>query len=113
MAEKKPIVFPNKASKDITPEPTNQTTFEAEKAQAVRELFVNSTTEQNRPSGEISAIDQMRRRTEEQMALKKQTGEIKYPELSETPTPMTRNDKEKADIMQKSEEQLRIRDEHP
>ena len=55
----------------------------------------------------------MRRRTEEQIRLKKEVGVVQEPALSETPPsrPLTRNEQEVNDIMKKAEEQMKLRDE--
>ena len=110
MSEKKTQVFPSRDTPQFTGKPAPS--FEEEKRAAVNEVYVNAETESNLPNQQIDATELMRQRTEQQMLIKKQFGKVEYPELAENQTPILRHDRERAEIISKSEAQMRVRDEH-
>jgi hypothetical protein len=110
--DKKPSVFPNKEQKEAADERAKQVAFEAEKAIATNEIYTNSMTPQDTPTGHISAVEMMRRRTEEQIKLKNQQGFVQDQSLAEKPQRPVMNNSEMDEIRRKSEEQIRLRDEN-
>jgi hypothetical protein len=81
--DKKPNVFPSKENKidtNFISEEEKKIKFEDEKKIVVNEIYTNSIVS----SGQLDALAVMRQRTEEQLRLKKQFGEVKDAKLSET-----------------------------
>jgi hypothetical protein len=106
----KPNVFPNKNEGS---EEDKKKQFEEEKLKAANEIYSASKAPSDTPIQHINAVEEMMRRTEEQIKLKKETGVVIDPSLSETPSkrPLTRNEVEVAEIMKRAEEQIKVRDE--
>lgn len=110
--DKKPSVFPNKEQKEAADERAKQVAFEAEKAMATNEVYTNSMHPKDTPVGHVSAVEMMRRRTEEQLRLKNQQGFVQDPSLAEVPQRPVINNSEMDEIRRRSEEQIRLRDEN-
>jgi len=110
--DKKPSVFPNKEQKEAADERAKQAAFEAEKAMATNEVYTNSMHPQDTPAGHVSAVEMMRRRTEEQLKLKNQQGFVQDPSLAEVSQRPVMNNSEMDEIRRRSEEQIRLRDEN-
>lgn len=111
--DKKPNVFPTKEQREAADERAKQAAFEAEKMAVTGEIYMNSMTPQDTPAGHADAVEQMRRRTEQQVNMHNQQGVVQDPSLAETPPPraLTKYEQEVLEIRKKSEEQMRIRDE--
>jgi hypothetical protein len=112
MSDNKPNVFPNKEQREQSDDRAKQAAFEAEKAMATNEIYTNSMIPSDTPDGHKNAVEMMRRRTEEQLMLKKQAGVVKDSSLSETPQRPTISYSEMDEIRRRSEEQIRLRDEN-
>jgi len=112
--ERKPNVIPSREQRDAADERAKIAAFEAEKAKATQEIYVNSTTPDDTPNGHVDAVEAMRRRTEQQLAMRQQNGVVQDPSLAEKPAPraLTKQEQEMLDIRKRAEEQMRIRDEH-
>jgi hypothetical protein len=112
--DKKPNVFPSKEQKESIDESAKQAAFEAEKMAETQQIYLNSMSPQDTPSGHSDAVEMMRRRTEQQLNMNKQQGMVKDQSLSETPAPipLTRQEQEILEIRKRAEEQIKIRDEH-
>jgi hypothetical protein len=112
--DKKPNVFPTKEEREAADERAKQAAFEAEKMAAIQEIYVNSMGSQDTPAGYADAVQMMRKRTEEQLNMHNQQGVVKDLSLAEKPAPraLTKYEQEVLEIRKKSEEQMRIRDEH-
>ena len=93
--EQKPNVLPTQSERLAAEERAKIAAYEAEKKVVTNEVYSNSSENHN------TAIEMMRRRTEEQLKLKEQYGMVKDESLSERPVYN----------VSKSEEQLRMRDE--
>lgn len=118
--DKKPNVFPTREQRQAAEEQArlaaeqqaNIDAYEAGVPIITKEIFENAISE-DAPYSHIDAVEQMRRRTEEQMRMREQGQIVKDPSLAEIPTkPLTRQEQEILEIRKKSEEQMRIRDEH-
>jgi hypothetical protein len=112
--DRKPNVFPNREQRDAADERAKIAAFEAEKAKATQEIYVNSMAPDDTPNGHVSAVDAMRMRTEQQMMMREQYGVVQDPSLADKPAPrqLTKSEQEVLEIRKKAEEQMRIRDEH-
>jgi hypothetical protein len=119
--DKKPNVFPTKEQRQAAEEQARLAAeqqakidaYEAEKLIVTKEIYVNATPEDT-PYGHVDAVEMMRRRTEEQMRMREQGQIVRDLSLAEVepPKPLTRQEQEILEIRKKSEEQMRIRDEH-
>jgi len=119
--DKKPNVFPTREQRQAAEEQARLAAeqqakidaYEAGKPIVTKEIFENAISE-DAPYGHIDAVEMMRRRTEEQMRMREQGQIIREPSLAEVapPRPLTRQEQEILEIRKKSEEQMRIRDEH-
>jgi hypothetical protein len=114
MSDKKPNVFPSKEQiSSYNKEKADLEAYEREKPIVMDEIYTNATAPEDTPESHESAVEQMRRRTEEQLRMHSEIGKVIHPELSETkPKVLTRNEQEILEIRKKAEEQMRIRDEH-
>ena len=114
MSDKKPNVFPSKEQiSSYNKEKADLEAYEREKPIVINEIYTNAVTPEDTPESHESAVEMMRRRTEEQLRIRSEVGVVKHPELSEVkPRVLTRNEQEILDIRKKAEEQMRIRDEH-
>jgi hypothetical protein len=121
MSEKKPNVFPTKEQRQAAEEQARLAAeqqaridaYEAGKPIVMDEVYSRVKTEDT-PYGHVDAVEMMRRRTEEQMKMREQGQIVRDPSLAEVPAPrpLTRQEQEILEIRKKSEEQMRIRDEH-
>lgn len=109
MSDIRPNVFPNNQ-----PQKNNNLTdaeklaaYEAEKAMVTNEIY-NSQMQSDTPYEHISAVEQMRLRTEAQLQQKKEMGVVKDPSLSERTTSRVYKQPSKEDGYN---EQMRLRDE--
>lgn len=109
MPDIKPNVFPNNQ-----PQKNNNLTdaeklaaYEAEKAMVTNEIY-NSQMQSDTPYEHMSAVEQMRLRTEAQLRQKKEMGVVKDPSLSERTTSVIYQQPTKEDAYN---EQMRLRDE--
>ena len=111
----KPNVFPTKEQMNsYAEEKAKLEAYEKEKPVVMDEIYTNATAPNDTPESHATAVEMMRRRTEEQLNMRSQVGVVKHPELAEQPAPraLTRNEQEILEIRKKAEEQMRIRDEH-
>jgi hypothetical protein len=105
MSEKKPNVVPTKQQIDAaSDEKSKLAAYEAEKAQVTNEIYSNSMSEET-PYAHMSAVEQMRFRTEQQLNQKNNIGIVKDPNLAEKPTGYMQANQSR------NEEQVRLRDE--
>lgn len=114
MSDKKPNVFPSKEQiSSYNKEKADLEAYEREKPIVMDEIYTKAIAPEDTPKSHESSVEQMRRRTEEQLKMRSEVGVVTHPELSETkPKVLTRNEQEILDIRKKAEEQMRIRDEH-
>lgn len=120
--EQKPSVFPTQLQKEKAAneaEIAKLEAYEREKLEVTHSIYNASTVPPTSVDaipldyavgGHIDAVEAMRRRTEYQMNLRAQIGEVKYPELAEKP-PVKKITKEEMDMQKRNEEQMRLRDE--
>lgn len=109
MSDIKPNVFPNNQ-----PQKNNNLTdaeklaaYEAEKAMVTNEIY-NSQMQSDTPYEHMSAVEQMRLRTEAQLRQKQEMGVVKDPSLSERTSSRVYQQPSKEDAYN---EQMRLRDE--
>ncbi len=109
MSDIRPNVFPNNQ-----PEKNNNLTdaeklaaYEAEKAMVTNEIY-NSQMQSDTPYEHMSAVEQMRARTQAQLQQKQEMGVVKDPSLSERTTSRVYQQPSKEDAYN---EQMRLRDE--
>jgi hypothetical protein len=113
--EKKPNVFPTKEQMNsYAEEKAKLEAYEREKPIVMNEVYTNATSPSDTPESHATAVEMMRRRTEEQLQMRSEIGVVKHPELAEQPATriLTRNEQEILEIRKKAEEQMRVRDEH-
>ena len=114
----KPNVFPSqKQMEAIQSEEAKKAAFEAEKAQATNEIYVNATTPSDTPDGHKNAVEAMRLRTQQQLEHKNTVGRVQHPELSErfvqrVEQPTQVQEDPNAELLRKRDEQLRINQEN-
>jgi len=106
MSDTRPSVFPNNPEKpkNLT-EAEKIAAYEAEKAMVTNEIY-SSQFQQDTPYEHMTAVEQMRARTEAQMRQKQEVGVVRDSSLSERTTMYKQPSKE--DVYN---EQLRLRDE--
>ena len=115
MSENKPRVFPTKEhQKQLLDEKEKKANFEAEKKAATQEIYTASATQNNTTENYSDAVEMMRQRTLQQIALKEQVGVVQDESLAETgpKKQLSRQEQEVLEIRRKAEEQMKIRDEH-
>jgi hypothetical protein len=109
MSDIRPNVFPNnseKPKKELT-EAEKIAAYEAEKAMVTNEIYT-SQMQTDTPYEHMTAVEQMRVRTEAQMRQKQEMGVVKDPSLSEVKSTRVYQQPTKEDIY---DEQMRLRDE--
>lgn len=109
MSDIKPNVFPNnqpQKNKTLT-EAEKLAAYEAEKAAVTNEIY-NSQIQSDTPYEHMSAVEQMRVRTEEQLRQKQEMGVVKEPYLSEKTTTVNYHEQQKNN---EYNEQMNLRDE--
>ena len=109
MSEIKPNVFPNnqpQKNKTLT-EAEKLAAYEAEKAAVTNEIY-NSQIQSDTPYEHMSAVEQMRVRTEAQLIQRQEMGVVKEPYLSEKTTTVNYHEQQKNN---EYDEQMRLRDE--
>ena len=107
MSDIRPNVFPNnseKPKKELT-EAEKIAAYEAEKAMVTNEIY-NSQMQSDTPYEHMSAVEQMRLRTQAQLQQKQEMGVVKDPSLSEVKSTYKQTSKE-----HDYNEQMRLRDE--
>ena len=111
--DRKPQVFPTpeqRTAHDI--ETARIAAFEAEKAAATLDIYVTARTPEDTPQGHADAVEMMRRRTEEQLNLKRDLGIVKHPDLAEKTNTRKVIQKTKEELdRERTMEQMRLRDE--
>jgi hypothetical protein len=110
----KPNVVPTKEQKLEAEERAKIDAYEKEKPVVMNEIYSGAFKQTDTPYTHLSAVDAMRKRTDEQMKMREEIGVVKHPELAEKPAPrvLSKNEQEILEIRKKAEEQMRIRDEH-
>jgi hypothetical protein len=109
MSDIKPSVFPNnqpQKNNNLT-EAEKIAAYEAEKAMVTNEIYT-SQIQSDTPYEHMTAIEQMRVRTEAQLRQKQEAGIVKEPYLSERASTANYQDRQKEDSYN---EQMRVRDE--
>ena len=109
MSDIRPNVFPNnseKPKKELT-EAEKIAAYEAEKAMVTNEIY-NSQMQSDTPYEHMSAVEQMRLRTQAQLQQKQEMGVVKDPSLSERTNNRVYQQPTKEDAYN---EQMRLRDE--
>lgn len=108
MSDIKPNVFPNnQPQKPNLTEAEKLAAYEAEKMMVTNEIY-SSQMQTDTPYEHMSAIEQMRRRTEAQLKQRQDIGVVKDPSLSEKTNTRVFQQPTKED---NNEEQIRLRDE--
>jgi hypothetical protein len=108
MSDIKPNVFPNnQPQKPNLTEAEKLAAYEAEKAMVTNEIY-SSQMQTDTPYEHMSAIEQMRHRTEAQLKQRQDIGVVKDPSLSEKTNTRVFQQPTKED---NNEEQIRLRDE--
>jgi len=105
--DKKPSVFPTQEQMANANEQAKILAYEAEKKVVTNEVYTNAIAPDDTPNGHIDAVTMMKRRTEDQMKQRDETGVVQDPSLAETP----KSGYNVNEMYQKSEDQMRLRDE--
>jgi len=107
----KPKVFPtnvNVGSNEVNlTEQQKIDAFNAEKKAATKEIYVSASTPEDTPQEHMTAVEQMQKRTAEQILTRDTKGVVKHPELAEKGASKVFK-QPSAEII---EEQMRLRDE--
>ena len=81
MSDKKPNVFPSKEQiSSYNKEKADLEAYEREKPIVMDEIYTNATAPEDTPESHESAVEQMRRRTEEQLRMHSEIGKVIHPE---------------------------------
>lgn len=100
MSDKKPKVFPSLGKEEQQPvQEEAKLSFEQEKAQAVNELYTNNT---GLSEGQYNALLEMKKRTDEQLRMLKERGEVKDISLSENNNKIIEQKKTREDQINKN-----------
>lgn len=96
--EKKPNVVPPKGHKS---DQQKISEYEAEKRAVTHEIYTEPFRDSDTPDNHLSALEQMRARTANQLAQNQSGGVVQYPEFAEKPT---------SGYISRNEEQIKQRD---
>jgi hypothetical protein len=116
--DKRPQVFPTKEQVNAyQTEEARIASFEAEKAEATNDIYVNAAAPNDTPEGHYDAVEAMRIRTQQQIEAKNNYGKVQHPELSErliqrVEQPEQQVEDPNAELIRLRDEQLRINQEN-
>ena len=116
--DKRPNVFPTQEQvKAYQPEEARIAAFEAEKAEATNDIYINAKSPNDTPEGHYDAVEAMRIRTQQQIEAKNNSGKVQHPELSEkviqrVEQPTKQVEDANQELIRLRDEQLRINNEN-
>ncbi len=116
--DKRPNVFPTQEQvKAYQTEEARIAAFEAEKAEATNDIYINAKSPNDTPEGHYDAVEAMRIRTQQQIEAKNNSGKVQHPELSErfiqkVEQPEQPVEDPNAELLRLRDEQLRINQEN-